>query len=281
MDAKVSDDLQVEDVEYYRHAGGPVLARLYRPKHVRLAPAVISMHGGRWIGESRLSNAVIDEALARDGAVVMALDIRKPPLAGYPDCIADINVATRWLKQHADELGSRPDLVGGIGTSSGGHQLMTSAMRPHDRRYAALPLASGYDASLAFAVVAWPVIDPLARYRMVKPNSELRGYAEAHEAYWPDEAAMAEGNPQLILERGEDVLLPPTLYIQGTADAALPPDMADRFAAAFRRAGGSLDLKKFPGQAHTFITKEPTSAASLQALEVIKAFVRYRAALLT
>ena len=69
MDAKVSDDLQVEDVEYYRHAGGPVLARLYRPKHVRLAPAVISMHGGRWIGESRLSNAVIDEALARDGAV--------------------------------------------------------------------------------------------------------------------------------------------------------------------------------------------------------------------
>jgi acetyl esterase/lipase len=280
MDAKVSDDLQIDDVEYYRHDGAPLLARLYRRKHVRLGPAVISMHGGRWVGESRLTNAVIDEALARDGAVVMALDIRKPPVARYPDCIADINVAIRWLKQHADELGSRPDLVGGIGTSSGGHQLMTCAMRPHDARYAKLPLPSDHDASLAFAVVAWPVIDPLARYRMVKEKN-MAGYSEAHEAYWPDEDAMAEGNPQLILERREDVLLPPTLYIQGTADAALPPDMADRFAAAYRRAGGSLDLKKFPGQAHTFITKEPTSAASLQALEVIKAFVHYRTALLT
>lgn len=279
MDAKVFDDILVEDVEYYRHAGEPLLARLYRPKRAVSPPALISMHGGRWVGEGRLTNAVIDAALARDGAVVMALDIRKPPVAGYPDSIADINVATRWLKQHARDFGSRPHLVGGIGTSSGGHQLMTSAMRPRDPRYAALALPGEHDASLAYLIVAWPVIDPLARYAMAKEKN-MTGHLDAHHAYWPDQAAMAEGNPQRILERGENVLLPPTLYIQGTADAALPPGMAERFAAAYRQAGGMLDLKKFEGQAHTFITKEPTSAASLAAIEVIKAFVRYRAALL-
>jgi acetyl esterase/lipase len=279
MDAKVFDDVLVEDLEYYRHAGEPLLARLYRPKHAVAAPALVSLHGGRWIGESRLTNAAIDAALARDGAVVMAIDIRKPPVARYPACIADLNVATRWLKQHAAELGSHPRLVGGIGTSSGGHQMMTSAMRPRDPRYAALPLASEHDAALAFIVVAWPVIDPLARYRMVKAKN-MTGYSEAHEAYWPSEEAMAEGNPQLILERGEGVQLPPTLYIQGTADAALPSDMADRFAAAYRRAGGTLELKKFEGQGHTFMTKQPDSVATLAALEFIKAFVHYRTALL-
>ena len=33
--------------------------------------------------------------------------------------------------------------------------------------------------------------------------------------------------------------------------------MADNFAAAYRKAGGSIDLRKFDGQPHTFITKEP------------------------
>jgi acetyl esterase/lipase len=280
MDAKVFDDILVEDVEYCRHATGALLARIYRPKHAVSAAALVSLHGGRWVGESRLSNAVIDAALARDGAVVMAIDVRKPPVARYPEPIADVNLATRWLKQHAEELGSRPELVGGIGTSSGGHQLMTSAMRPADPRYAALACSGEHDASLAYLVVAWPVIDPLARYKMVRAKG-MTGYLDAHHAYWPDEEAMAEGNPALILQRGEPVLLPPTLYIQGAADVALPPDMADNFAAAYRRAGGMLDLKKFEGQGHTFITKEPDTPASLAAVNVIKEFVRYRAALLS
>jgi hypothetical protein len=53
--------------------------------------------------------------------------------------------------------------------------------------------------------------------------------------------------------------------------------MADRFAAAYRTAGGSISLRKFEGQPHTFITKEPTAPASLDAIEVIKSFVRQRA----
>jgi acetyl esterase/lipase len=56
----------------------------------------------------------------------------------------------------------------------------------------------------------------------------------------------------------------------------LPADMADKFAAAYRKAGGAIDLRKFEGQPHTFITKEPTATASLEAIEAIKAFVRVR-----
>jgi acetyl esterase/lipase len=266
-------DTHVEDIEYLRHPSGPLLARIYRPKEGRPRAALVSMHGGRWTRETRLTNTVIDEALARDGALVMALDIRMPPVAGYPDCLADINYAIRWLKVYARMLGVADDHVGGIGTSSGGHQMTLSALRPRDPRYASIRGPEGVDASLAFLIAGWPVLDPLARYKMAKAqnNEEM---LSAHHAYWPDEAAQAEGNPQMILDRGEPVELPPALVVQGTADVVLPDGMAEKFAAAYRKAGGSIDLRKFEGQPHTFITKEPAAPASREAIEIIKAFVR-------
>ena len=277
MNVDALADIQVEDIAYLRHPSGELFARIYRPKEGRPRAALVSLHGGRWTRETRLTNAVIDEALARDGALVMALDIRMPPVAGYPDCLADINYAIRWLRVYARMLGVADEHVGGMGTSSGGHQMTLSALRPRDPRYAAIPGPVGIDASLAFLIAGWPVLDPLARYRMAqaKNNEEM---LSAHHAYWPDEAAQAEGNPQMILDRGERVELPPALVIQGTGDVILPTDMADNFAAAYRKAGGSLDLRKFDGQPHTFITKEPAASASLEAVEVIKAFVRERMA---
>ena len=48
----------------------------------------------------------------------------------YPLALADINYAIRWVKLHAKELKTRPDLVGISGQSSGGHLAMLAAMRP-------------------------------------------------------------------------------------------------------------------------------------------------------
>ena len=152
---------------------------------------------------------------------------------------------------------------------------MLGAMRPRDPRYAALPGPDGIDAALAFVIACWPVLDPLARYRMAKAKG-MDDHVAAHHAYWPDEDAQAEGNPQMILDRGARVELPPTLVIQGTGDVILPTDMADNFTAAYRKAGSSIELRKFDGQPHTFITKEPAAPASREAIEMIKAFVRER-----
>ena len=107
---------------------------------------------------------------------------------------------------------------------------------------------------------------------MVKEKGNAR-LVEAHDAYWPSEAAMAEGNPQLILDRGEAGRLPPAILIQGTSDDNVTPDMADRFAASWRRCGGELELHKFDGQPHTFIPRDPGSDASKRATELIRDFV--------
>ncbi|HVA14711.1 MAG TPA: alpha/beta hydrolase [Stellaceae bacterium] len=271
------DGFTVEDVEYLRHGDKPLLARLYRPRGVGPHPGVVEVHGGAWTGNDRLVNVAIHEALARAGTVVMAIDFRMPPEAQYPASIRDVNFAVRWLKRQAGELAVDPARIGGLGTSSGGHQLMLSALRPRDPRYASIPLAGPLaadadDASLGFVILCWPITDPLARYRMVTANGNAR-LADAHRAYWPDEAAMEDGNPQLILERGDAGTLPPALVLQGTNDDNVTPDMADRFAAAYRHAGGALDLVKFPGQPHAFVARDPASAATRQALDLITGFV--------
>ena len=51
---------------------------------------------------------------------------------------------------------------------------------------------------------------------------------------------MSEGSPTRALERGEKVELPPTLYIEGTADMAHPKPDRERFVESYRKAGGHL-----------------------------------------
>ncbi len=268
-------EIETRDIEYLRHGDNALSARLYRPKGQGPFPALIDVHGGAWASGDRLYNAPLDEALAKSGIVVLAIDFRMPPAHRYPASIADINFSIRWLKAHARDFGSRRELVSALGTSSGGHQLLLAALKPNDPRYASVPLAEapGEDARLPYIVLCWPISDPLARYRMVREKGNTR-LVEAHDAYWASEAEMDEGNPLLILERGEATPpLPPAIVVQGTGDDNVTPDMADRFASAYRARGGQLDLHKFDGQPHTFIVRDPASEASRKATEKLRDFV--------
>ena len=274
-------DVIVEERECPRPDGSAMPLRIARPKGRASRegpfPAAIDIHGGGWVLHDRHRNAYIDDSLAAAGIVVAAPEFRKPPEGAYPVSVADNHLAIRWLKANAAEFGSRPDLVGAIGTSSGGHQLMLCALCPDDPRYGALALpGAAFDATLAFAVACWSVFDPLARYRMVH-DKQVKHLLDAHAAYWADEAAMAEGNPQLILERRAFTQLPPLLVIQGTKDDNLTDDMADRFTTAYRAAGGDATLKKYDGKPHAFVILEPGAATSEDAIATMARFIRTRA----
>ena len=273
-------EIDVEDVEYLRHGEKPLLARIYKPRGTGPFPLIIDLHGGAWCKKDRTSDAGTDEPLARSGVVVVALDFRMGAEGRYPASLADINYAVRWCKARAAKLNSRPDRIGILGVSSGGHQAMLAAMRPGDPRYTALPLAAGQaDAAVRCVVLCWPVIDPLGRYHYAKkmrdgPHSkQAEEWMRCHDQYWADEAAMAEGNPTRALERGEPVRMPPALYLQGTADLAHPVPDRERFIAAYRKAGGRVELHLFDGVGEAFITNDPTSPAAVTAIERIIEFV--------
>lgn len=274
-----SYEVDVEDVEYLRHADTPLLARLYKPRGEGPFPIVIDLHGGAWCKKDRTSDAGTDEPLAKSGVVVIALDFRMPPDGRYPASLQDINYAIRWAKSRAADLNADAGRVAILGVSSGGHQAMLAAMRPRDSRYAALPLAGASDASVRAVILCWPVIDPLGRYEYAKANREGNLAKQAaewlvcHDRFWAGEAEMAEGNPTRALERGEKTELPPVLYLQGTADVAHPVTNRDRFVELYRKAGGRVDLHLFADVGEAFITNDPTSVQAREALEKIVDFV--------
>lgn len=282
--------VEVFDVEYRRAGQDVWLARIYRPLGDGPFPALLDVHGGIWTYLDRTADAPLDQELAASGVVVVAIDFRLAPEHRYPASIADVNYATRWLKVNAAKLNADPHSLGGLGVSSGGHMIMLSAMRPNDPRYAVLPLtgAKGIDASLIFVVACWPVMDPYERYVYAQESShpdqatatpghygspeELRArILQAQLGYFETAEAMREASPRLILQRGEAVQLPPTLIVHGTADTNVPVAMAEEFGAAFRAAGGHLELELFPGAPHFFGLQGGPDAA--RALGLIKIFI--------
>ena len=262
----------VSDIEYLHHPDGAVLARLYRPEGRGPFPAIVEVHGGAWVNNDRLNNETAMRELAESGIVVLSLDFRMPPVAPYPASVQDINFGIRFLKAHARDWGSDPARVGGFGTSSGGHQILLAALRPHDPRYAALPGPDGVDASLAFVVSAWGVVDPPARYALAQARANAT-MLDNHHRFWGDRAAMEQGSPPHVLARGEAQATPPALIFQGSADDWTAPEQAEALAAAWRRAGGHAEVEIYPGEKHGFMRDTPDSPAARAALARTRAFI--------
>ena len=253
-------EVTVEDHEYLRHGDRAMRLTLHTPAGDGPLPVVIDLHGGAWNKGDRGECNERCAVLASQGVAAAALDFRQA-VDGYPSSLVDINYAVRWLKAMAGALRLAPTRVGLVGQSSGGHLAMLAAMRPHDTRYAGLPLPSSLapqDATIQCVVMTWPVINPLSRYRHAlrlragdNPPSWIGDIPERHDTYWGSEAAMTEGNPTMALERGEDVRTPPTLWVQGRPDpihdyndpeSDFDGNEPDRFAARYRAAGGSIEI---------------------------------------
>ena len=227
------------------------MATVYSPRGGGPFPVLLDVHGGAWRGGSRTGSSGFHRSLAASGLVIAAIDFRLAPDHPYPGQVADVNYATRWLKAHAAGFGGDADVLGGIGSSSGGHTMMLSSMRPADPRYrdAEVEDAPDQDATLAYAVLRWAVLDPLARYQYAQ-RSDRPTLADAGQGFLSDEDSMREASPTLALERGETLLLPPALIVQGTADNNIPMSIPNAFVEAYRSRGGQVEMHVYEGMRH-------------------------------
>ena len=247
-DPEYKCEISVKELEYQ----DGLAVRVYQPAGAGPFPALVDVHGGVWTNGDRFANEVIDRGLAESGMVVAAVDFRQSPNHPYPAQVADVNFATRWMKSQAASFNADESTIGGIGGSSGGHTVLLSAMRPHhpDYSYINLP-GSDVDATLKYLLLAWPIVDPYSRYRFVQEtgNDRIIGLSEG---YFLTADAMKEASPFHILQRGETPTLPPTLIVQGTADNNLPVPVTEQFVAAYREAGGDIELELFSDMPHLF-----------------------------
>ncbi len=278
-------EFTTEDHEYLHHGSRAMKLRLYKPRGAGPFPAVIDLHGGAW-GKGSLEECQgRDEVLAKSGLLAVAIDFRDGN-DGYPTALQDINYAIRWVKARATQLNTRADRVGICGASSGGHLALLAAMRPHDVRYASIPLPAGspaVDASVRAVAMAWPVINPLSRYR-----NAVRGRAQGEKwvgdiperqgSFWKNDDNMRDGNPMLMLERGEKPVMPPALWVQGRPDqvhdyrdpeSPVPLNEPERFVANYRKAGGAIEILHIDQAVRTTpVAYDPIAAFFLREMPV-------------
>ena len=263
----------VEDITYRTVNGIDLLGLLYRPDCAGPAPFIIDVHGGAWASGDRLNNQIIHQNFVKQGIGVFALDFRLSSQIQFPGPVQDTNYGIRWFKANASTLGIEISKIGGLGSSSGAQQMGLVALQPKEKIYVdGDPSLEGVDAQVDFFIACWPILDPFARYQMAKKSGKER-LVDAHLAYFADEDAMSVGNPFMVLERGDATHLPPTVIIQGGADENVDHFRADLFSESFRAVGGRIELHKFPGQPHTFVTNDPENQASKEALQKLNKFV--------
>jgi acetyl esterase/lipase len=264
--------IKVWDVEFRRTPQRTLMARIYQPQGAGPFPTLLDLHGGAWNNKDRLANVPMDEAVAKSGILVVAVDLTLAPEAAYPASVQDANYGVRWLKAKAREWNGDASNLGVLGSSSGGHIAQLIAMRPRDPRYNAHPLpeAPNVDATLAYVATRSPISDPYARFLQAEKMKRAE-MMQKSKTYFDPWDLVHDGNPQEILDRREAVSLPPMLIMQGGIDDNVIPPIQEKFAATYRAAGGECQLEIFDGCEHEWIAKPGPQTD--RAHEMVKAFI--------
>ena len=184
----------------------------------------------------------------------------------------DANYAVRWLKTKAATWNGEPSRIGVYASSSGGHVAELLAMRPRDARYNAIPLdgAANVDATVAYVAMRSPVSNTFARYQ----NAEQRHREEmvkANKQFFNPWETIHESNPQEIIDREEKIATVPFLIMQGALDDNVLPAVQEKFANAYKAAGGEVEYRLFEGSVHEWVA-EPGPQTD-KAREIAKAFI--------
>lgn len=275
-DPKAKFDISVSEVDVRRNAAGRMLkARIYRPNGPGPFPAVLDLHGGAWNTKDRTAEEPMDRSLAESGLLVVAIDLTNAPEAPYPASVQDANYGVRWLKWKAASWNGDASRLGIYASSSGGHVAELLAMRPADQRYNAIPLpvssgAPKVDATVAYVACRSPISNPLARFQNAE-KMKRDDMMQNHYSYFKPWETIHESNPQEILERKEKVNLVPLLIMQGELDDNMLPSIQEKFVAAYKAAGGSVDYHVFEKSEHQWVAQPGPQTDKARAM--VKAFI--------
>lgn len=228
--------------------GGDIPIRIYRPEPIgdTPPPVIAFFHGGGWVlsnidGHDGLARRIAD----RTGAILVSVDYRLAPEHPYPAPHDDCWTATRWLAEHATEVGGDPGKLVVAGDSAGGNLAAGVALRARDE---------GLD--LALQLLVYPCIDTdFSRPSMVD-NAEGYFLTTNDMIWFWDHFVPGEhrDDPYAVPMRATDVSgLAPAL-IQ-TAEYDPLRDEGEAWAERLADAGVPVQMTRYDGVVHGFVSR--------------------------
>jgi cation diffusion facilitator CzcD-associated flavoprotein CzcO/acetyl esterase/lipase len=115
-------------------ADSPLPYRLYRPATPGPHPIVVYFHGGGWVlGDQESDDPFCRDMCRRSGMIFVSVGYRHAPEHRFPTAAEDGYAATRWIAEHAADLGGAPGPVLVAGWSAGGNIAAVTCQVARDR----------------------------------------------------------------------------------------------------------------------------------------------------
>ncbi|WP_415925467.1 alpha/beta hydrolase family protein [Streptomyces sp. ME19-01-6] len=250
------------------------------------APLVLLFHGGAWRAPyDRRHLSPFAAYLAGRGFVVASVEYRrggpdegdgpKPRAGRWPETLDDIAAAVDAVPGLARGLSLPVDPARVVlaGHSAGGHAALWAAARH------VLPPDCPWHLPSPPPVCGVVALAPIADFATARA---LRVCSDAVDEFLsiPDIPAIPDGeahHPDRLPLADPAALLPtavPTTIVQGATDIDVPPQVADAFTAAARRAGQPVRAVRLASTGH-FPLIDPTAAAARTAADEIDHVARH------
>ena len=219
--------------------------RIYTPPGSGPFPALVWFHGGGWVvGDLESADATSRHLTLSAGCVVVSVDYRLAPEAKFPGPAEDCYAATRWVAEHAGEIGVSGNNLAVGGDSAGGNLAAAVCLMAKDRG----------GPPLGMQLLVYPVTDRNFQSESYVDNAE--GYSLTRETmiwYWDQylandaDASDAYAAPQQAQDlRG----LPPAVVI--TAEYDPLRDEGEAYAHRLEAAGVPTTCTRYAGMIHGF-----------------------------
>ena len=239
MPAKV---VVLEDAVYGRVHGAGLLCDIAYPESNELMPALISVHGGRWVGGHKKDGSTIKvEQWADFGFFAMSIDYRLKETTPAPACYQDVQCAIRFVHANAEKYRIDTKRIFLIGQSAGGHMVSLAATLgdgPYPRTggwekssndfRAAISVAAAYD----LVALDWGAL-------WTPPGEEV-------------EAARTLASPTQHISKQSK----PLLILHSDNDGSVPIANALTMVEALEKAGATHTFHRYPEMGHMGINDE-------------------------
>ncbi len=226
--------------------GADIPVRIYRPAGATgTLPVLVWYHGGGWVIGS-LDGADFGCRLMTNasGCVVISVDYRLAPESKFPTAADDCYEVTKWVSEHAAELGVDASKLAVGGDSAGGNLAAVVSQMARD--------AGG--PAIAFQALVYPVTHH--NYDTVSYTDNAEGYLLTKASmvwfwnhYLRDESDGRHPKASPILHENLSNL-PPAVVI--TAEYDPLRDEGEAYAKRLKECGVPVQFQRYDGQIHGF-----------------------------
>jgi acetyl esterase len=226
---------------------GKLPVRLYHPAPGKDLPLVVYFHGGGWvIGDIEIVDKPCRALANAAECVVASVNYRLSPETKFPGPVEDCYAATRWLAEHAGEIGADGRFVAVAGDSAGGNLAAVVALMARERG----------GPKLAYQLLIYPVTTTADGNEFASYEANSDGYLLTRAGmiwFWDHYLATPDDgrNPYAAPLRASDLSgLPPAMVV--TAEFDPLRDEGQAYARRLREAGVEVKSSHYEGLIHGF-----------------------------